>query len=36
MRHSGWYPDRVMRLYPRERQYNANLVHESLETKVRR
>ncbi|MGY6027236.1 glycosyltransferase family 2 protein [Phytobacter sp. AG2a] len=33
MRHSGWYPDRVMRLYPRERyQYNDNLVHESLET----
>jgi (heptosyl)LPS beta-1,4-glucosyltransferase len=31
MRHSGWYPDRVVRLYPRERyQYNANLVHESL------
>ena len=33
MRHSGWYPDRVMRLYPRERyQYNASLVHESLDT----
>ena len=33
MRHSGWYPDRVIRLYPRARyQYNANLVHESLET----
>ncbi|PKA29828.1 lipopolysaccharide biosynthesis protein [Cedecea lapagei] len=32
MRHSGWYPDRVMRLYERERyQYNSNLVHESLE-----
>ena len=31
MRHSGWYPDRVMRLYERERyQYNDNLVHESL------
>ena len=31
MRHSGWYPDRVMRLYARERyQYNDNLVHESL------
>lgn len=31
MRHSGWYPDRVMRLYARERyQYNNNLVHESL------
>ncbi|WP_437889113.1 glycosyltransferase family 2 protein [Phytobacter sp. V91] len=34
MRHSGWYPDRVMRLYPRELyQYNASLVHESLETR---
>lgn len=32
MRHSGWYPDRVMRLYPRTRyQYNDNLVHESLD-----
>ena len=32
MRHSGWYPDRVMRLYPRERyQYNDNRVHESLD-----
>jgi len=32
MRHSGWYPDRVMRLYERERyEYNSNLVHESLE-----
>ena len=32
MRHSGWYPDRVTRLYERERyQYNGNLVHESLE-----
>ncbi len=32
MRHSGWYPDRVTRLYERERyQYNDNLVHESLE-----
>ncbi len=31
MRHSGWYPDRVMRLYSRTRyQYNDNLVHESL------
>ena len=30
MRHSGWYPDRVTRLYERERyQYNDNLVHES-------
>lgn len=33
MRHSGWYPDRVTRLYPRARyQYNASLVHESLDT----
>ncbi|WP_343553434.1 glycosyltransferase family 2 protein [Pantoea sp.] len=32
MRHSGWYPDRVMRLYPRQLNYNDNLVHESLET----
>ena len=33
MRHSGWYPDRVTRLYPRVRyQYNASLVHESLDT----
>lgn len=32
MRHSGWYPDRVIRLYERERfQYNNNLVHESLD-----
>ncbi|MDR9892027.1 glycosyltransferase family 2 protein [Pseudenterobacter timonensis] len=31
MRHSGWYPDRVLRLYERERyQYNASQVHESL------
>ncbi|MEN0614126.1 glycosyltransferase family 2 protein [Klebsiella indica] len=34
MRHSGWYPDRVMRLYQRERyRYNDNLVHESLDSK---
>lgn len=32
MRHSGWYPDRVMRLYPRRLNYNDNLVHESLDT----
>lgn len=33
MRHSGWYPDRVIRLYPREQyQYNNNQVHESLNT----
>lgn len=30
MRHSGWYPDRVTRLYPRAFSYNDNLVHESL------
>lgn len=34
MKHSGWYPDKVTRLYAREHyQYNDNLVHESLETK---
>ncbi|MBD2781131.1 glycosyltransferase family 2 protein [Xenorhabdus szentirmaii] len=33
MKHSGWYPDRVIRLYCRERyQYNDNQVHESLDT----
>ncbi|MEQ4901187.1 glycosyltransferase family 2 protein [Proteus vulgaris] len=33
MKHSGWYPDKVTRLYDRKRyQYNNNLVHESLET----
>lgn len=32
MRHSGWYPDRVIRLYPHHYQYNDNQVHESLET----
>ncbi|HBT4642024.1 TPA: glycosyltransferase family 2 protein [Klebsiella aerogenes] len=33
MRHSGWYPDRVMRLYERARyRYNDNLVHESLDS----
>ncbi|MGV3346940.1 glycosyltransferase family 2 protein [Enterobacteriaceae bacterium LUAb1] len=32
MRHSGWYPDRVIRLYPRRYCYNDHLVHESLET----
>ncbi|VFP87514.1 glycosyltransferase family 2 protein [Candidatus Erwinia haradaeae] len=30
MRHGGWYPDRVIRLYPRHFQYNNNVVHESL------
>ena len=34
MRHSGWYPDRVMRLYQRDRyRYNDSLVHESLDGK---
>jgi (heptosyl)LPS beta-1,4-glucosyltransferase len=32
MRHSGWYPDRVVRLYPRTYRYNDHQVHESLET----
>ncbi|ORM84502.1 lipopolysaccharide biosynthesis protein [Pantoea deleyi] len=32
MRHSGWYPDRVLRLYPRTFRYNDNLVHESLQS----
>lgn len=32
MRHSGWYPDRVIRLYPRTFRYNDNLVHESLQS----
>lgn len=32
IRHSGWYPDRVARLYPRGRAgYDAALVHEKLE-----
>ncbi|WP_145491433.1 glycosyltransferase family 2 protein [Yersinia rohdei] len=32
MRHSGWYPDRVTRLYPHHQyRYNDDLVHESLE-----
>ncbi|WP_404464653.1 glycosyltransferase family 2 protein [Vreelandella aquamarina] len=31
IRHSGWYPDRVLRLYPkRQAGYNASLVHEKL------
>ncbi|WP_338559390.1 glycosyltransferase family 2 protein [Erwinia sp. E_sp_B01_3] len=33
MRHSGWYPDRVTRLYPASYQYNDHQVHESLDTK---
>ncbi|SEI49554.1 (heptosyl)LPS beta-1,4-glucosyltransferase [Allopseudospirillum japonicum] len=32
IRHSGWYPDQVARLYPRQSAgYNAALVHEKLE-----
>lgn len=31
IRHGGWYPDRVVRLYPRERaQYGDERVHEKL------
>lgn len=33
MRHSGWYPDRVTRLYPSSYHYNDHQVHESLETR---
>lgn len=33
MRHSGWYPDRVTRLYARNQyRYNASRVHESLDS----
>ncbi|CAK9886951.1 MAG: hypothetical protein XXXJIFNMEKO3_03401 [Candidatus Erwinia impunctatus] len=32
MRHSGWYPDRVVRLYPASFHYNDHQVHESLVT----
>ncbi len=33
MRHSGWYPNRVNRLYANQRyRYNDDLVHESLNT----
>ena len=32
IRHSGWYPDRVARLYPRgQAEYDAALVHEKLQ-----
>lgn len=32
IRHSGWYPDYVLRFYPRDRaRYNSALVHENLE-----
>jgi (heptosyl)LPS beta-1,4-glucosyltransferase len=31
IRHSGWYPDRVVRLYPREKAaYGPDLVHEKV------
>ncbi|WP_369433755.1 glycosyltransferase family 2 protein [Psychromonas sp. MME1] len=31
IRHSGWYPDKIIRLYPRQAtQYNDALVHESV------
>lgn len=36
MRHSGWYPDEVIRLYPRRYRYNDNAVHESLDYGVAR
>lgn len=32
MRHSGWYPDPVTRLYPRHFTWHSHLVHESLNT----
>ncbi|AKC60164.1 glycosyltransferase family 2 protein [Blochmannia endosymbiont of Polyrhachis (Hedomyrma) turneri] len=32
MRHSGWYPDFVIRLYPKKYSYNSMKVHESLNT----
>lgn len=32
MRHSGWYPDRVIRFYPNTFSYNDHQVHESLDT----
>ncbi|MGF1754341.1 glycosyltransferase family 2 protein [Vibrio makurazakiensis] len=33
IRHCGWYPDRVLRLYPAKlTQYNDSLVHEKVET----
>lgn len=37
MRHSGWYPDTVVRLYARDSyHYNDDLVHESLQTESAR
>ncbi len=35
IRHSGWYPNYVLRLYPRDKaQYNEALVHEKLEVET--
>lgn len=35
IRHSGWYPDRVLRLYPRALTgYNEALVHEKVEVRA--
>ncbi|MEI8632078.1 glycosyltransferase family 2 protein [Vibrio sp. PP-XX7] len=35
IRHCGWYPDRVIRLYPtRLTQYDESLVHEKVETQT--
>lgn len=35
IRHSGWYPDYVVRLYPRDKgHYNDNLVHEKVQLKA--
>ncbi|AXF78175.1 glycosyltransferase family 2 protein [Erwinia tracheiphila] len=33
MRHSGWYPDRVIRLYPHTFYYSDHQVHESLDAR---
>ncbi len=34
IRHSGWYPDKISRLYNKTQyRYNTNLVHESLDCK---
>ena len=34
IQHSGWYPDKIDRLYNRQQyRYNRNLVHESLDCK---
>lgn len=35
IRHSGWYPDRVLRLYPKAlTSYNEVLVHEKVEVRA--